>query len=534
MKKLLNSIQAKSVDSYSINNIGIPSVVLMERAALAVADRVKVKLQADTGMRSLKDNAVLIVCGTGNNGADGLAAGRLLAQAGVYVDMYMAGGDSEGTVEYRTQKDIIGRLTDRMTNLRSNCRPIGTYNYIIDALFGIGLNRGITGDYVRLIREINESRAYVFAVDAPSGIDCSTGDVHGVAIEADETITFGYNKCGLALEPGRSYAGRIHVADIGFVKEGLGHFLALRGNEADIIETMEDADIASLPVRSNAADKGKCGKVLIIAGSKDMCGAAVLSAEAALRSGCGLVKVFTHEANRASLVKNVVEAIPVTYDSVTDGFIGGKPVIDELAGLCRWADCIIVGPGLSKDDNARAIMALIMEYIANTDLAEDNRYVIMDADALNLVAGLRADGVADYRLGSHVVITPHVGEAARLLNTTIPNIKADLVMSAKALAREYGCTALLKDAVSVITDGKDTYINSSGNPGMATAGSGDVLTGVLAGVMCMYRGGDIARYAALGAHIHGRAGDMAMQRLGVAGMKAFDIAEAVPAVLNTR
>lgn len=521
MKDLLNSLQAKAIDTYSISNIGVPSVVLMERAAMAASRRIADRLEHDkrTGEKAYP---VLIVCGTGNNGADGLALARILVQAGIYVDVCMINEESEGTQEYRIQKDIIYRLKDRTEFLRCNYNKFDTYNYIVDAIFGIGLNRDISGAYASFVSDINNSGAYVFSIDIPSGVNATTGRIMGTAIRADETVTFGYNKTGMALEPGRSYSGVIHVEDIGFITDGFEHFISLGCNDSDIVSVIEDDDILSLPARSRGVDKGKCGKVLVIAGSEKMGGAAVLAAEAALRTGCGLVKVYTHENNRGTLLKNVVEAIPVIY----------KDNIDELLELCGWADCIIIGPGISTDDTAKSLMAMIMEFISNTDIERDNRYVVMDADALNLLAKLRNDGKAEYKLGRNVIITPHVGEAARLLCTSADSIKDNLLFSAKELAKEYGCTALLKDAASVITDGKKTYINSSGNPGMATAGSGDVLTGVLAGVLCMYRGADIPLYAATASYIHGKAGDAACEKLGTAGMKAMDIAEAVPYVIK--
>ncbi len=520
MKELVNSLLAKSIDTYSISHIGIPSVVLMEKAAMAVADSVIRRLRKDN-RAGMKEYPVLIVCGVGNNGADGLAAARILVQKGIYTDVFIIDAEAEGTPEYRTQRDIIYRLKDRNEYLRCNYRTFNTYNYIVDAIFGIGLNRDVTGRYAQIVDGINESGAYVFSVDSPSGINCTTGGVLGTAVNASETITFGYNKIGLALEPGRSHAGKVYEADIGFVKDGFDKYLAAAGYDMNTAYALEDSDIFNIPKRSAAVDKGKCGKVLIIAGSESMGGAAVLSAEAALRTGCGLVKVYTHENNRGTLLKNAVEAIPVTY---TDD-------IDELPKLCQWADCIVVGPGLSMNDTAKQIMGTVMEFVANEDIEEDNRYVIMDADALNLLARIHGEGKSEYRLGSNVVITPHVGEAARLLSTSTDVIKDNLVASSKTLAKEYGCAVILKDAASVITDGGITYINTSGNSGMATAGSGDVLTGVLAGIMCAYRGSDIAYYAALAAYIHGRAGDMAYGRLGI-GMKAMDIAEDVPYIIH--
>lgn len=525
MKWLLNSRQMKSVDEYSINNIGIPSLVLMERAALAVKDRI-VSMSCTACCASAPKFRVLCVCGRGNNGADGLAAARLLSQAGFNAEIMLAGGDKEGTSEYETQR----RIVKNMGLVHRNSVHMEEYDYIVDAIFGIGLSRDVAGVYRDIIENINQAKneaphIKVVSVDIPSGISADSGEVKGAAVKADETVTFGYNKLGMVMFPGAEYAGNVTVADIGFAKKGGAETVAY---------TYTAEDIKNIPKRRDDVDKGKCGKILIAAGSKDMGGAVCMSAGAAYRSGAGLVRVYTHSANRDVLLGAVPEAIPLVYSDIyTDE--------DEkaLKASCQWADCIVAGPGLSCDDTARHILRIVLENA-------DGKVVIMDADALNIVAadkefrGLvknfakrRIKDCAKNRDGTEscgcIIVTPHVGEMSRLLGKDIPSIKENPVESAADLANELSVICVLKDARTVITDGKYIYINTTGNSGMATAGSGDVLTGIMAGMA--EAGFDTYFEAAvMAANVHGVSGDMCRLRLGAYGMKAWDIIEQLPEV----
>ena len=546
----------KAVDSYSIDEAGIPSVVLMERAALAVSGLV-IRLAGEESFSGQKRGAVkesfageetglgeesfsgqkrgtlkkqvrvLCVCGKGNNGADGLAAARQLSQAGFNTDVYEVGKDGAGTREYELQKNILKNLHVSFVDLgQDNIVRFCEYDFIIDAVFGIGLSRDAKGLFAEVIGKINaagEAGTTVVSVDIPSGISAGDGRVCGAAVRADYTVTFGFNKLGMALYPGREYAGRVTVADIGFaVRSEDGGF-----KEPGVIERIvgrhsvrafEKRDLRKIPKRSGDANKGGCGKVLIAAGSESMGGAACLSAEASYRTGCGLVRVFTHENNRIPLLSLVPEAIPLTYKR--------EPGEEELAKLkesCLWADCIVAGPGLSVTDSGRKILQTILSSGAKAPL-------VIDADALNI---LSESADASQRLAGYtgkIILTPHVGEMARLTGKSISEIKSRSVSCASEYAKKTGAVCVLKDAATVVSDGSSSFVNMSGNCGMATAGSGDVLTGVIAGLVCAGFD-DVFTAAAAAVYVHGLAGDICRERLGEYSMKAWDLTAGVSVVL---
>lgn len=545
MKLLLNSRQMKSVDEYSINDIGIPSLVLMERAALAVKDRI-MSMSYTACCVSAPNLRILCVCGRGNNGADGLAAARLLSQAGFDTDIMLADGGKNGTSEYETQR----RIVENMGLAHRNNVHMEEYDYIVDAIFGIGLSRDVSGVYRDIIENINQAKnaaphIKVVSVDIPSGVSADDGKVMGVAVKADETVTFGYNKLGLVMFPGAKYAGNVTVADIGFAEAGFADknvpkmglakkcSIGKCGVEAAAY-TYTIEDIKNIPRRHDDVDKGKCGRILIVAGSKNMGGAACMSACAALRSGAGLVRVYTHANNREVLLGAVLEAVPLVYSDIyTDE--------DEkaLEASCRWADCVVVGPGLSCSDTARQILRIVLQN-------SDGKVVIMDADALNIVAAHKdfrelvkncaksrkqkcGENHDSEKACGCIIITPHVGEMSRLLGTDVSSVKENPIESAVTLANELSVICVLKDARTVVTNGKGVYINTTGNSGMATAGSGDVLTGIMAG---MTEAGFDTYFDAvvMAVNVHGVSGDMCRSRLGVYGMKAWDIIERLPEV----
>ena len=283
MRYLVSGSQMKEVDSYTIQSIGIPSLVLMEQAAAAVVREVQKKAE--------KKDRIWAVCGTGNNGADGIAAARLLHLKGYTVTVILAGTKGNGTDEYKKQLAIAERC-----------------ELIIDAVFGVGLSREVGGTYRDLLATLPGcGAAYVVAVDIPSGIHADTGEVMGIALKADVTVTFGYEKLGTLLYPGRAYSGTVVVADIGFPPVSLERL-------SPELFTYEAEDIRMIPARPAYSNKGTFGRVLIAAGSKNMSGAAYLSAMAAYRMGAGLVKIFTVEENRAILQAALPEAIITTYD----------------------------------------------------------------------------------------------------------------------------------------------------------------------------------------------------------------------------
>ena len=503
MRYLVTGSQMKEIDRYTIEQVGIPSLVLMERAALAVVDEV-------IG-HGKKTDRIWALCGSGNNGADGVAAARILHLKGYHVTAVLAGKKERGSGEYLTQISIAIQTGLELVEF-SDFIP-GTCDILIDALFGVGLERDIAGVYAGIVKTVtNYAPGFVVAVDLPSGIHADSGRVLGCALKADVTVTFGWEKLGTALYPGKEYAGRVAVADIGFPAASLER----RGAE---YFTLEQGDGKLVPVRPAASNKGDFGKVLVVAGSKGMSGAAYLSALAASRVGAGIVKILTVEENREILQTLLPEAITVTYDR--EAAAAGEPEFSELVkGECEWAGVVVLGPGLGKE---AYVEMLVEEVLRNAEVP-----VILDADGLNAVVA-RPELTAFF--SENTIVTPHVGEMARLLDSPAAEIKTRSLEAARDYADRYGITCVLKDAVTVaaLKNGK-TYINSSGNSAMAKAGSGDVLTGVIAGLLAM--GLEEVKAASLGVWLHGKAGDAGRESRGSYGLLAGELAGQLAGVLQ--
>lgn len=494
MQYVFDGNEMKEIDRYSIDEVGIPSLVLMERAALGVCAVIQKNFT--------NDRKVLAVCGSGNNGADAAACARILAQAGYDTAVCLVGDREHATKEFHTQYAVLEKLSVPTVTMDE----IDDYDIIIDGLFGIGLSREITGEYKRVIDRINAAGIPVAAVDIPSGVDASSGRILGAAVRADYTVTFGYRKTGTALYPGKSYCGEITVADCGFARGALD----LLEDKKFIYDT---EDLKKLPARSPGSNKGTYGKVLVFAGSDTMSGAAYFSAKAAYRVGAGLVRVMTVKSNKEAISTLLPEAVLSFYDEID---------AKELEECVRQADVLIMGPGLSVGKTAAGVLYRILEGLSDTDRVE--KKIILDADALNIIAGDKRQ-----ELLKNCIITPHPGEMARLSQKGIGEIKEQLVGTAKTFSKEYHCICVLKDAGSVVSDGRQVYLNVSGNSGMSTAGAGDVLTGIIGGLLA--GGMDLFEGAVLGTYIHGLAGDCAKDRLGEYFMKADDIVDSIKNVI---
>lgn len=511
MKYILDAVQAKAVDDISINKTGIPSMVLMERAAMSLASEVEKHIKKTCPRhKDAKDRIkILAVCGSGNNGADAAAAARILHERGYNARIFVI--KPSGSAEFESQLSIARASKIRIINKAA----FDEYNIIIDGVFGIGLCRNIEGKYEQIINKINSSGAWVIAADIPSGINASTGMVMNTAVKADRTVTFGCAKLGCVLYPGREYCGKLKTADIGFPSTAV-----------DSIKrkpfTYSSEDLSLIPVRKPHSNKGTYGKILIIAGSSSMGGAAVLSALAAYRSGAGLVRVLTHECQREPLQKLLPEAIIETYNDDAD-----KHALEgKLADSIKWATCIVAGPGISTSGTA---------HILTENVLRDSRTpVILDADALNLIAadsGLKRLLATAHERGAGFILTPHLGEMSRLIRTDIKSIQTNIIDTAVSFAKKYHVICVLKDAATIVAAPKKAvYINTSGNSGMATGGSGDVLTGIIAGMSAIGLGTFEA--ACMGVFIHGLGGDIAADKKGKHGMKAQDIIDGVTDLMS--
>lgn len=507
MKILADSRQMKQCDRNTIEYFGVPSLVLMERAALGVVGEVESYLceRPDTPPNIggfFPENStipqILVACGYGNNGGDGIAIARMLWQKGYGVTIVMPPESTKISKETKVQMDIAGKYRIPIVNQI----PEQEYDVVVDALFGIGLTRELSGTYLELVLELNEMRGLKVAVDIPSGIDADTGTVMGAAFYADRTVTFAFAKPGLMLFPGAGYAGEVVVKEIGIDRCS---FL----DEKPVIFSPDLADLCKIPSRKKRSNKGSYGKVLTIAGQKNMAGAAFLSAKASYLTGAGLVKILTAEENRVILQQLLPEAVLETYVEAPH----------NIKDLMPWASVLVAGPGIGVGEDAKEMVYEILSY-ASVPL-------ILDADGLNIVAECpeRLKEAA-----GPVIVTPHLGEMARLIHSDISTIQERMLETARAFAREYGVICVLKDArtVTALPDGK-AWINTSGNNGMATAGSGDVLTGIIAGLIA--QGMEPWSAAFLGVYLHGIAGDYQAMDKGNYGLMAQDILEGMAHIM---
>lgn len=489
MKLLATREEMQEIDAYSIHKIGIPGMVLMEKASMALFEEVRKHLHSHS--------RCLIVVEKGNNGGDGLALGRLLSEAGYDVCIYEIGGIKKASDSYEAQKAILTQLGIQV----EKTLPDRSFDVIIDGIFGVGLTREVRGIQKEVIGKLNQKEAFRIAIDVPSGVDATTGQVMGISFQADLTVTFGLSKIGLLLYPGAASAGKVVVKEIGFPKKAVEH-------TAPKAFTYEPGDETLIPTRKADSHKGTFGRVLIVAGSKDMAGAAYLSALAAYRAGSGLVRIFTHETNRVILQSKVPEAILTTYEDDIDG-------AEKLKDAISWANVIVFGPGLGTGKMTRSFLHILKECATVS--------VILDADGLNEIARMEEDGedyLRDFPVP--VILTPHMLEMSRLSGYSVGQLKEDRIRLAKEYAGQKGVTLVLKDSRTVIADSKEQiYINQTGNSGMATGGSGDVLTGMMAGMLVASM--EPFQAAAMAVFLHGRAGDFARDEMGEYSMMAGDI-----------
>lgn len=487
MKYLLNASQMKRADQYTIGQLQIPPSELMERAAAAC-----VAYMEDS---RLDLSEACVVCGTGNNGGDGLAIARMLVEKGYKVTAVLAGDEGQCSQETKEQ---IKRLRQTGTEIATDYAE-GRYSIIVDALFGVGLSRTLQGRYRELVEAMNRSEGYRLAVDIPSGVCADNGSVMGTAFRADATVTFQEMKLGLEFYPGKEYAGQVVTADIGIdaseVKKESGTAFTYEGNDYRRL----------LPKRRADSNKGTYGKVLIIAGSRGMSGAAFLNAKAAYTVGAGLVQIYTSEDNRVILQTLLPEAVIKTYDFYDEV---------ELLKLLNRADVVSVGSGIGTSDKSRKILRTVME---NVEVP-----CVIDADGLNLIADHKK--YLDRLRHENFIFTPHMKEMSRMTGKDIQELRSQRMQILRDFAEEYSVTCVLKDARTVtMSAGRQPYVNLSGNASMAKAGSGDVLAGVIAGLLSQGLG--LRDAAELGTYLHGRAGELACLDKGSYSVMASDLIE---------
>ncbi len=510
MEYIVNREEMAAADRRTAEEMHVPSAVLMERAALHIEDAVERALPCiKLDYYWNKNAAILIVAGPGNNGGDALASGRILIEKGYRPDFCLIGKPEKLSALAREQLASLQAIEPDIVVLDKV--PEGSYDLLIDGLFGISLSRDVAGEFLEAVEGMNrlkERGTYIISVDIPSGIDSDTGEVRGAAVRADKTVVMEYRKLGEVLYPGAFFAGNVEVAHIGIVDRAFKkepRVSALSNDEIDF------------PPRKRDSHKGSYGKVLIIAGSEGISGAALLSAAAALRSGCGMVRIFTHENNYSTIAAALPEALISTYRWEKGGESAATEELKSaLSKALSWCDAVAIGPGIGTTECSRVIFKLAL-------LESGKLPLVIDADGLNILADNPdlLKGQADER---GIVLTPHLMEMSRLTSLTVAEIKGNLLDTARDFSLKYNAAVVLKDSRTVIStsDGR-LFINLNGNDGMATAGSGDVLTGIIASLIAQGVAAD--RAAVLGAALHGRAGDEATAKSGRAGLIAGDIVE---------
>jgi ADP-dependent NAD(P)H-hydrate dehydratase / NAD(P)H-hydrate epimerase len=501
--RLVGAGEMRAIDRAAIDGLGIPSLELMERAGAAVA--------AEAGLLASADGRFLVLCGGGNNGGDGYVAARLLRRAGrdarviALVPAGRLGGDAAAT---RAQAAAAGV---EIADAEGGPGPLGAGpgDVVVDALLGTGLTRAPEGPFAAAIAAVAAARAAgarVLAVDVPSGLSADSGRPPGPCVEADRTVTFAFPKRGLVVYPGLSLAGVLVVADIGIPPEAASLVAAV----AELLQA-EDAR-ALVPPRSAEAHKGDAGRLLVVAGSPGKTGAAHLALTGALRGGAGLVTLAARPESLAMALAGRPEAMSLSLPG--SGPLGPEDLRPLVEAAWR-TDAMVIGPGIPRGP---ATGALLRELLARGGVP-----VVVDADGLNALAETPGGAAG---LGVPVVLTPHPGEMARLTGRSVAEVQADRFGLAVESARAWGATVVLKGARTVVADPEGTLaVIPTGNPGMASGGTGDVLAGLAGALLASGLGpGAAARVAAW---VHGRAGDLAARRTGERGLLAGDLADAI-------
>ena len=488
MRYLPDGTQMSAADKYTIEKVGIPSLVLMERAALKTVETMN-----EYGIDTSK---ALIVCGSGNNGGDGFAIARLLWEKGQYPRIFFAGKEASLSTECKTQKKIAENLGIEI--ITEN--PQDEYTVIIDAIFGVGLSRDVSGKYADIISWMNEQNCRKVAVDIPSGVSSATGKILGTAFRAELTVAMACVKVGCELYPGKTYAGTTVPVPIGI---DTSCFLS----DCEVCMTYDRADIPDLlPQRKADSHKVSYGKVLMITGSRGMAGAAYLSAKAAYTAGAGLVRIYTAEENRSILQQLLPEAVITCYGNYDEA---------ELTGLLNWADVVCIGCGLGTSD--------VSEQILETALQKVRVPCIIDADGLNLLSS-HMDLLG--KIQAPVILTPHMKEMSRLTGLTVSELSERRVDIIEEFAEKYPVVCVMKDSRTLVKkQGRHTFINLAGNSAMAKAGAGDVLAGVITGIVA--QGMDVYEGAALGVFLHACGGDEARRLKGGYSVLARDLIDGV-------
>ncbi len=506
--KIVTAREMKGIDRTAIEEYGIPSLVLMERAGLAVALKVR---------EFYAPRKVIVLCGSGNNGGDGLVAARDLHNAGFRVKAFLLSEEGRLSPDCTLQYQIARRFGFPVEFRPPVKREDFHSAIVVDAVFGTGLSRPVDDAVAQVFRLVKDSEAPVVSVDIPSGVSSDTGEILGEAIRAHCTVTFGLPKRGHYVYPGAAYTGRLFVEDIGFPQK-------LLTSDALKVELVDEGLAAALiPPRPKYSHKGDYGHILLVAGSRGKTGAALLAAKACLRAGAGLVTIGVPESLTDIFMNRVTDEMTLPLPDNGRGALSSKAIPQIVEFSSQRADIIAIGSGIGVSHDTEEILS---ELLRTSEIP-----VVIDADGLNSLKG-NLDLLKKAK--SPLILTPHPGEMARLLQgrkCTIQDIEKDRITTALGFSADTGSTLVLKGVptISATPEGR-AFVNTSGNPGMATAGSGDVLTGIIASFLG--QGLSPEHASILGVYLHGLAGDEAAAAKGEHGLIASDIVSFLPEALR--
>ncbi len=510
--KIVTAAEMQDIDRRAIEEFGIPGIVLMENAGCGAADAIEIFAEESDIER------ILVIAGKGNNGGDGFVVARHLVNRGydcsicLCAEASSVGGDAKVNLEAARKMGIeVFELGDDIAVLDG---LFDEAELIVDALLGTGLVKEVSGPYAEIIERINFSDLPVAALDIPSGLDCSTGRPLGIAVEADMTVTFCLPKIGTVIHPGADYVGELLVADIGAPYQ----LLEDSSLKTEIVTSEEMAGILFLP-REAESHKGSYGHVLLLAGSTGKTGAAVLAAQSALRSGSGLVTAAVPASLNSVLEEKLTEVMTEPLPEKEAG-IFSLEALDKACSLLEGKSALVLGPGLGRSPaTGEFICKLVSKLKVPTVIDADGLWHLAEKKELLKEASVP------------LILTPHPGEMAHLTGMSVQKVQEDRIGVARKFAEEHGCIVVLKGAGTVTaTPEGEVYLNISGNPGMATAGTGDVLCGMIGSFLG--QGLDPLEAAIAAVWLHGTAGDAAVEKKGEAGLIATDIIEMIPGAME--
>lgn len=511
MIKVATSEQIKRLDNEATVKFNIPSIILMENAAIGV-----VEFLLNEVYPKKEFNDILILAGHGNNGGDGFAIARNFVNKGFNVAVVLVGNKSKLKGDAKINFDILLKMTKTEENLvvfaTKDLDKIFSYKFdlVIDAMLGTGLNSDIRGQFLKAVKLANEYSAIKIAVDIPTGLSSDNGRILGDAFKADYTLTMGLSKIGLLINDGPRVSGEIEIIDISYPSY-------LSSDDRIKKNLIEDIDILErLPQRPYDSHKYSVGKVFAIAGSRGLTGAAIMSSEAALRSGCGGVLLATTSKLQQVYAKRLKEIMTFSITS-NDGDYFIEKDIEELNKKIDWADVLMIGPGLGlAEETKKFLLRLLKEY--------PKKKKVIDADGINILS----DFIGKEKLSlENAILTPHLGEFSRLTRIDIETIKNNIFELGSAFAVKYRTCLVLKGAPTIIFDNLgNSFINTTGNAGMATVGMGDVLTGIISGLYAQNLNPVDASIC--GVFLHGLAGDLAKYELGEKSLISSDVIKNLP------